>query len=102
MKKNEFAQYFSEFLEKNNYKLDYVAKELNSAKSTMSHYKNGERIPQDDFVERFIKVFHFSEEEGNFIRNLVNRDKTPVPIIKQIDRLEIQVKITLIYYNKGA
>ena len=39
MKKNEFAQYFSEFLEKNNYKLDYVAKELNSAKSTMSQYK---------------------------------------------------------------
>ena len=96
MKKNEFATYFSNFLEKNNYKLDYVAQEMDSAKSTMSHYKNGERIPQDDFVERFIKVFHFSEVEGNFIRNLVNRDKTPELIKKQLDKLELQVKMRTI------
>lgn len=96
MKNNEFATYFSNFLEKNNYKLDYVAQEMDSAKSTMSHYKNGERIPQDDFVERFIKVFRFSEEEGNFIRNLVNRDKTPELIKKQLDKLELQIKMRTI------
>lgn len=96
MKKNEFATYFSNFLEKNNYKLDYVAQEMDSAKSTMSHYKNGERIPQDDFVERFIKVFRFSEVEGNNIRNLVNRDRTPDLIKKQLDKLQLQVKMRTI------
>ena len=91
MKKNEFAQYFSEFLEKNNYKLDYVAKELNSAKSTMSQYKNGGRIPQDEVVENFIKVFKFSEKEAKNIRRMVNRDRSPEIIIKELDDLKKEV-----------
>ena len=91
MKKNEFAQYFSEFLEKNNYKLDYVAKELNSAKSTMSQYKNGGRITQDEVVENFIKVFKFSEKEAKNIRRMVNRDRSPEIIIKELDDLKKEV-----------
>lgn len=92
MIKTEFSKYFSNFLVENNYKLDYLAQELDSAKSTLSQYKNGNRIPKEEFLNKFIKRFINSDDEAKKITEIVLRDKSPKFIKDKIDRLNKELK----------
>ncbi|MBN1469404.1 MAG: LexA family transcriptional regulator [Fusobacteriaceae bacterium] len=96
MKNTEFSEFFNDFLNKKKYKLEYVASETGFSLAAIGHYKTGFRVPNDEFVEKFISTFYFSVEEGEHIRNIVNRDRTPERIRKQLDKLELQVKMRTI------
>lgn len=58
-----FGKFLIEFMEKNDYKLEYVAEKTNTSFSTIGHYRTGRRLPKDDFIEKFIKAFNFNEHE---------------------------------------
>lgn len=96
MRTTEFSIFFNDFLNRKKYKLEYVASETGFSLAAIGHYKTGFRIPNDDFVEKFIKAFYFSVEESEHIKDLVNRDRTPERIRKHLDKLELQVNMRTI------
>lgn len=96
MKNTEFSEFFNSFLNQRKYKLEYVASETGFSLAAIGHYKTGFRIPNDDFVEKFIEAFHFPVEESEHIKDIVNRDRTPERIKKHLDKLELQVRMRTI------
>ncbi|MGL5655379.1 MAG: LexA family transcriptional regulator [Fusobacteriaceae bacterium] len=89
--KKEFSKFLTEFMENNNYKLEYISTLTGASLSAIGHYKTGERTPKDDFIENFIKAFNIGEIEAKKIKMLVMEDRTPEPILKKIKKLENQL-----------
>lgn len=75
--KKEFSKYMQKFLERNNYKLEYISEVTGVALATIGHYKTGIRTPKDDFVEKFIAEFNLSKTEAEKVRMAVALDRTP-------------------------
>lgn len=59
----KFSKFLEEFLRKNDFTLDYVAEMTKSSFSSIGHYKRGTRIPSEEFIEKFLKAFNFTENE---------------------------------------
>ncbi len=83
--KTRFGIYLEKFMIKNNYTLEYVAKQTESSLSVVGHYRKGIRIPKDDFIERFIEKFISSEKEADEIRYVIAYDRTPDLIKKKLE-----------------
>ncbi len=83
--KTKFGNYLEKLMIKNNYTLEYVAKQTDSSLSVVGHYRKGIRIPKDDFVERFIEKFIKSDKEANEVRYIVAYDRTPDLIKKKLE-----------------
>ena len=83
--KTKFGIYLEKFMIKNNFTLEYVAKQTESSLSVVGHYRKGIRIPKDDFVERFIERFISLESEADEIRYVVAYDRTPDLIKKKLE-----------------
>lgn len=80
--KKEFSKYLETFMQKHDYKLEYLADMTGASVSAIGHYKTGNRTPKDDFIEKFIEVFNLDSKEQNKIKLAVAMDRTP-DIIKQ-------------------
>ena len=74
---NEFGKYLSEFLDKNNYKIETFAKEVGYSTGLISHYTTGKRSPSYKFIDSFFKKFHFSEKEKQDVLKILEKDKMP-------------------------
>lgn len=74
---NEFGKYLSDYLEKNNYKIENFAKEVGYSTGLISHYTTGKRSPSYKFIEAFFKKFNFSNEEKEQVLKILARDKMP-------------------------
>ena len=74
--KTKFGNYLEKMMMKNNYTLEYIAKQTDSSLSVVGHYRKGIRIPKDDFVERFIEKFIRIDKEADEIRYIVAYDRT--------------------------
>lgn len=74
---NEFGKYLSNYLEKNNYKIENFAKEVGYSTGLISHYTTGKRSPSYKFIEAFFKKFNFSNEEKEKVLKILERDKMP-------------------------
>lgn len=83
--KTKFGSYLEKLMIKNNYTLEYVAKQTESSLSVVGHYRKGIRIPKDDFVERFIEKFIKTDKEADEIRYIVAYDRTPDLIKQKLD-----------------
>lgn len=83
--KTKFGSYLEKLMIKNNYTLEYVAKQTESSLSVVGHYRKGIRIPKDDFVERFIEKFIKTDKEADEIRYIVAYDRTPDLIKRKLD-----------------
>lgn len=83
-----FGKFLTEFMEKKEYKLEYVAEKTNVSFSAIGHYRSGKRIPKDDFIEKFIEAFNFTEQEKKDIYSAILRDRTPIEMLKKLERLE--------------
>ncbi|MGL4864444.1 S24 family peptidase [Cetobacterium sp.] len=83
--KTKFGIYLEKFMIKNNFTLEYVAKQTESSLSVVGHYRKGIRIPKDDFIERFIERFISLESEADEIRYVVAYDRTPDLIKKKLE-----------------
>jgi phage repressor protein C with HTH and peptisase S24 domain len=88
-----FGKFLIEFMEKNDYKLEYVAEKTNTSFSTIGHYRTGRRLPKDDFIEKFIKAFNFTEQEKKYISDAVLKDRTPPEILDKLEKFERYSKI---------
>lgn len=84
--KTKFGNYLEKMMMKNNYTLEYIAKQTDSSLSVVGHYRKGIRIPKDDFVERFIKKFVKTDKEADEIRYIVAYDRTPDLIKRKLDK----------------
>ena len=89
--KKEFAKYLEEFMQKNEYKLEYLADVTGASVSAIGHYKTGNRTPKDDFVDKFIEVFNLDKTEQNKIKLAVAMDRTPDIIKKQLNTIKNDV-----------
>lgn len=89
--KKEFAKYLEEFMQKNEYKLEYLADVTGASVSAIGHYKTGNRTPKDDFVDKFIEVFNLDKTEQNKIKLAVAMDRTPDIIKKQLNTIKNEV-----------
>lgn len=74
---NEFGKYLSDYLDKNNYKIENFAKEVGYSTGLISHYTTGKRSPSYKFIEAFFKKFNFSNEEKEKVLKILERDKMP-------------------------
>lgn len=83
--KTKFGNYLEKMMMKNNYTLEYIAKQTDSSLSVVGHYRKGIRIPKDDFVERFIEKFIETDKEADEIRYIVAYDRTPDLIKKKLE-----------------
>lgn len=83
--KTKFGNYLEKMMMKNNYTLEYIAKQTDSSLSVVGHYRKGIRIPKDDFVERFIEKFIETDKEADEIRYIVAYDRTPDLIKRRLD-----------------
>ncbi|MCQ8213059.1 S24 family peptidase [Cetobacterium somerae] len=83
--KTKFGSYLEKLMIKNNYTLEYIAKQTESSLSVVGHYRKGIRIPKDDFVERFIEKFIKTDKEADEIRYIVAYDRTPDLIKRKLD-----------------
>ncbi|RGY66705.1 helix-turn-helix domain-containing protein [Fusobacterium ulcerans] len=79
----KFSKFLEEFLRKNDFTLDYVAEMTKSSFSSIGHYKRGTRIPSEEFIEKFLKAFNFTENEKKEIRYIASVDRSP-KLIKEI------------------
>lgn len=92
---NEFGKYLSDYLEKNNYKIENFAKEVGYSTGLISHYTTGKRSPSYKFIEAFFKKFNFSKEEKEKVLKILERDKMP-DSLKKIKASEIQPNAIII------
>ena len=76
MKYRKFSDFFKEFLEKNDFTLEYVGEKTQTSFSMIGHYKNNRRQPSNKFIEKFLKAFHFTEKEKKEIKLLVEMAKS--------------------------
>lgn len=83
--KTEFSKFLNDFLKTKNYKIEYISEILKVPLSTVGAYKAGNRIPKDEFVEKFITTFNIGKEEGDRIKRLAALDRTPEIIKKELD-----------------
>ena len=83
-----FSKFLEEFLRKNQFTLDYVAEMTDSSFSSIGHYKRGTRIPSEEFIEKFLKAFNFSEAEKKEIRYMASVDRSPKLIKELLNRKE--------------
>jgi phage repressor protein C with HTH and peptisase S24 domain len=90
----KFSKFLEEFLRKNQFTLDYVAEMTDSSFSSIGHYKRGTRIPSEDFIEKFLKAFNFSEREKKEIRYMASLDRSP-KLIKDLLNKENEDVIAL-------
>jgi len=90
--KTEFSKYLSNFMVDKGYKLEYISQATGVSVSAIGHYKTGERIPKDDFIEKFISAFISDVKEAEKVRCLILRDRTPKAIIDRINLLENRLK----------
>lgn len=90
--KTKFGNYLEKMMMKNNYTLEYIAKQTDSSLSVVGHYRKGIRIPKDDFVERFIEKFIRIDKEADEIRYIVAYDRTPDLIKKRLEKKEEEIK----------
>ena len=74
---NEFGKYLSDYLEKNNYKIENFAKEVGYSTGLISHYTTGKRSPSYKFIEAFFKKFNFSTSEKEKVLKILEKDKMP-------------------------
>lgn len=85
MKYDNFGQFFKNFLETNNYTLEYVAKVTGSSFGAIGHYANSRRVPSEKFIENFVQVFHFSKQDAQDIRLLAALDRMPLDIKQRVE-----------------
>lgn len=83
--KKEVSKYIENFMQKYDYKLEYLADMTGASVAAIGHYKKGHRTPKDDFIEKFIEVFNLNEKEQNKLRMAVALDRTPEIIKKQLN-----------------
>lgn len=83
--KKEVSKYIENFMQKHDYKLEYLADMTGASVAAIGHYKKGHRTPKDDFIEKFIEVFNLNEKEQNKLRMAVALDRTPEIIKKQLN-----------------
>lgn len=83
--KKEVSKYIEDFMQKYDYKLEYLADMTGASVAAIGHYKKGHRTPKDDFIERFIEVFNLNKEEQNKLKLAVALDRTPEIIKKQLN-----------------
>lgn len=79
---NEFGKYLSDFLNKNNYKIENFAKEVGYSTGLISHYTTGKRSPSYKFIESFFEKFNFSAEEKEKVLKILDEDKMPSSLKK--------------------
>ncbi|MEE0138991.1 LexA family transcriptional regulator [Fusobacterium ulcerans] len=82
----KFSKFLEGFLRENQYTLDYVAEMTNSSFSSIGHYKRGTRIPSEEFIEKFLKAFNFTETEKKQIRYMASIDRSPKLIKDLLNR----------------
>lgn len=83
--KKEVSKYIEDFMQKYDYKLEYLADMTGASVAAIGHYKKGHRTPKNDFIERFIEVFNLDKEEQNKLKLAVALDRTPEIIKKQLN-----------------
>lgn len=89
--KKELAKYIENFMSKHDYKLEYVAEQTGASVSAVGHYRTGTRTPKDDFIDKFIEVFHLGEKEQQKIKLAVAIDRTPEIIKEQYLKSEVKI-----------
>lgn len=89
--KKEVSKYIENFMQKHDYKLEYLADMTGASIAAIGHYKKGLRTPKDDFVEKFIEVFNLNEEEQNKLKLAVALDRTPEIIKKQLSNQKNEI-----------
>ena len=96
-KKKEISKFIENFMEKNNYKLEYLSEMTGFSVAAIGHYKTGARTPKDDFVEKFIEVFKLNNTETEKLKLAVAMDRTP-DLIKRKLILDKKIKDPLYKY----
>lgn len=81
--KKEVSKFLEDFMEQNNFKLEYIAEMTGASLAAVGHYKKGTRTPKDDFIESFIKNFNLSKGKSDKLRMAVALDRTPDMIRKK-------------------
>lgn len=89
--KKEVSKYIEDFMQKHDYKLEYLADMTGASVAAIGHYKKGHRTPKDDFIEKFIEVFNLNEKEQNKLRLAVALDRTPEIIKKQLNNQKNEI-----------
>lgn len=89
--KKEVSKYIEDFMQKHDYKLEYLADMTGASIAAIGHYKKGHRTPKDDFIEKFIEVFNLNEKEQNKLRLAVALDRTPEIIKKQLNNQKNEI-----------
>lgn len=104
--KKEVSKYIENFMQKHDYKLEYLADMTGASVAAIGHYKKGHRTPKDDFIEKFIEVFNLNEKEQNKLRMAVALDRTPEIIKKQLNNkneiLDIDFMVIPVYSSVSA
>lgn len=93
----KFAKYLTDFMEKKDYKLEYLAEKTGFSTGAIGHYKVGRRTPQDDFVEKFIKIMNISKVEAEHIRMCVAYDRGDKLLIDELEKIKSNVKLENTY-----
>ena len=89
--RKELAKYIENFMARHDYKLEYIAEQTGASTSAVGHYKTGTRTPKDDFIDKFIEVFHLGEEESQKIKMAVAIDRTPEIIKEQYMKSNVRL-----------
>lgn len=105
--KKEVSKYIENFMQKHDYKLEYLADMTGASVAAIGHYKKGHRTPKDDFIEKFIEVFNLNEKEQNKLRMAVALDRTPEIIKKQLNNnkneiIDIDFMVIPVYSSVSA
>lgn len=89
--KKEFSKYLEAFMQKHDYKLEYLADMTGASVSAIGHYKTGNRTPKDDFIEKLIEVFNLDSKEQKKVKLAVAMDRTPDIIKQQLNNKSNQI-----------
>lgn len=89
--KKEVSKYIEDFMQKHDYKLEYLADMTGASVAAIGHYKKGHRTPKDDFIEKFIEVFNLNEKEQTKLKMAVALDRTPEIIKKQLNNKKNEI-----------
>lgn len=93
--KTKFREYLSEFMNKNEYTLDYISTITKVSKASIGHYKTGKRLPSYKFLETFFNKFSIPLKEQKEIITMVENEKIPEKMRKiKVGNIDLNNPIT--------
>lgn len=90
IKSTEFGKFLTEFMKKNSYDLKNIALTLGRPISSISSYKNGGRVPKDDFIKLFLETYDFDRKTREDILDKITLDRTSELLKKNIKKKKIE------------